>query len=433
MNRQRLFGTLSAGIAVVIAGACGGSGVTSGPGGPPTTSSHPPKLKLAAAAQESAPTADAVGGAALYPERLTKYVLDGTLPDLGATARVRRMKAHSLDAPAVQRFADALGVAGTPTRTPEGWQVQGADAILRFDIAGGVVSMSYSGGVPGAAGGSTGSGTAAVSGPETKPVPPATGVVPTDPVVDPPPVPPAAPVDVPSAADAETMARALLDRFGVLSGQDWSTDTNDSGGVVSACPAGVPCPMVPPVVSARTVTFSLIVDGMRVDGVQWSVTIGEHRRIEYVNGEWATPTDLGDYPLRSAAAVFADLQQGKARYATPIPMMAMDTGTTAGAVPDISPMPPAPMPPSPLPPSPLPSTPTSIPPAIVVHVSGVSLGLARWNADDAGVSVVDLVPTYRFRARVDGGEPYDIVLLALDPSATTFTKSVPPPGVVEPG
>lgn len=448
MNRQRVLRTLSAALVVAMAGACGGSAVSSGPGGP-TTSPHPAKLKLAATAQESAPTADAIGGAALYPERPTKYVLDGTLPDLGATARVWRMKAHSVDAAAVQRFADALGVAGTPARTPTGWQVQGADAVLQFEIAGGVVAMSYSRGVPGATGGSTGSGVApdsgatAVDGAETKPAPPAPRVVPTDPVFDPPPSPPAAPVDVPSAADAQTMARALLDRFGVLAGQDWATDANDSGGVVSACPVGVPCPMVPPEVSARTVTFTLVVDGTRVDGEQWSVTIGEHRRIEYVNGEWATAADLGEFPLRSAAAVFADLQHGEARYATPIPMMAMDSGTSAGVAPDraapdsagtgIATPGIATAPPSPLPPSPLPSTPTSIPAPIIVHVSGVALGLARWNADDAGTSVVDLVPTYRFRARVDGGEPYDIVLMALDPSAITFSKSVLPPGVVEPG
>ena len=439
MNRLRLLGTVSVGIAVVVAGACGGSAVVSDQGGAPTTNPHAPKLDLAATAQPAA--ADAIGGRPeIYPERPTKYALDATLPDLGATARVRRMKAHSVDAAAVQRFADALGVAGTPTRTATGWQVQGADAFLQFDIAGGVAGMSYSRGAPGASDGSTGSGVAAppggavVNGPETKPVPPETGVVPVAPpapVVVAPPTPAPAPVDVPSAADAQTMARALLDRFGVLSGQDWATDVSDSGGVVSTCAAGVPCPMVPPEVSARTVTFSLLVDGTRVDGVQWSVTIGEHRQVEYVNGEWATPTDLGEFPLRSAAAVFADLQQGKARYATPVPMMASDGGTTTGAAaPDIAPEP-SPVPPagpSTLPPA----VPSTLPP-VVVHVSGVSLGLARWNADDAGVAVVDLVPTYRFHARVDGGESYDIVLLALEPSVVTFTESVPPPGEIKPG
>jgi hypothetical protein len=414
VNRKRLLGTLSIALAVVVAGACGGSAVRSDPGGPPSTNSPAPKLELASAGP--APTAAAVaGGAALYPERPTSYVLDATLPDLGATARVRRMKAHSVGVSDVQRFADALGVAGTPTRTPTGWHVQGADAILQFDI-GGVVSMSYSRGVPGAVGGSTGSGVASdpggavVNGPETKPVPPTPAVVPTDPVAVPPPAPPAPPVDVPNAADAETMARALLDRFGVLSGQSWATDVTDSGGVAVACPVGVPCPTVPPEVSARTVTFSLLVDGMRVDGVQWSVTIGEHRRIEYVNGEWATATDLGEYPLRSAAAVFSDLQHGTARYAGPRPMMA-DAGPAAGGAPEIASVPPAP----------------STMSVVTVHVTGVLLGLARWNADDSGVAVVDLVPTYRFRGRVDGGEPYDIVLLALDPSAARFTDSVPVP------
>src|SRR5207237_1253441 len=79
----------------------------------------------------------------------------------------------------------------------------------------------------------------------------------------------------------------------------------------------------------------------------WSVTIGEHRRIESLNGEWAAPTPRGAYPLRSTEAVFADLQHGKARYSGPQPMTALAElpavgGVTAGG-------------------------------AVTVHVTGVSL------------------------------------------------------------
>ena len=53
--------------------------------------------------------------------------------------------------------------------------------------------------------------------------------------------------------------------------------------------------------------------------------------------------------------------------------------------------------------------------------------LARWDALDDGATVVDLVPTYAFHAHVDGGATYDIVVLALEPSAVTFVKPAPTP------
>jgi hypothetical protein len=70
--------------------------------------------------------------------------------------------------------------------------------------------------------------------------------------------------------------------------------------------------------------------------------------------------------------------------------------------------------------------------ALSVHVSGASLGVARWSAYDNGQPVVDLVPTYRFHARGDGGTPYDIVVLALEPGAITFTNPVPTPKPLPP-
>ena len=150
-------------------------------------------------------------------------------------------------------------------------------------------------------------------------------------------------------------------------------------------------------------TFSLVLDGTRVDGVDWSVTIGEHRRIESLNGEWATPAPRGNYPLRSTADVFADLQHGKARFTGPQPMTAL-SDSRVGA-PSIEPSPAV--------------------PAVTVHVTGVSLGIARWDAYDEGHTFLDLVPTYRFHTRVEGRASSDIVVLALDPGVVTFTNPVP--------
>jgi len=64
---------------------------------------------------------------------------------------------------------------------------------------------------------------------------------------------------------------------------------------------------------------------------------------------------------------------------------------------------------------------------VIEHITGVSSGIARWNAYDHGRTVIDLVPTYRFRARVDAGTPYDIEVLALDPGVVTFTNPSPTP------
>jgi hypothetical protein len=420
MNRARLVGILSVVIAGMVAGACG-SASKSASRSSTTTTSRVAKLHLASRELTSVPSAHDAG-AASFPVRPTHYVLDAKLPDLGGSAVVWRMNAQSVNAAVVQRFAGVLGLAGTPVQTSGGWELQGTSAMLSFVVTDGNVAVSYASNAPNGAGGSTGSagsaGTAtspsAVANdlPKAPPIPapvPAPPPRSTTPNIDAPDAPAAPPVDVPSAADAASIARGLLDRLGVLAEQDWSTIVNDSAGVAVACAVGKPCPSVPPEVSARTVTFSAILNGTRVAGVAWSVTIGEHRRIESVTGEWATPGAIGSYPLRSTAAVFADLRHGTARYAGPQPMMAM-SGAPAGEAPAIAPSPAA----------------RTIP-TVTVHVTGVSLGLARWDAYDNGHPIVDLVPTYRFHARIDGGSTYDIEVLALAPGAVTFTNPVPTP------
>jgi hypothetical protein len=334
-------------------------------------------------------------------------VLDAPLPDGATSAVVRRLQAHLVSESDVARFARVLGLAGSPLRNANGWIVQDETATVSFNTAAGTVTVSYASNGGALAGGSVGSvgsagsisaGGASTSGvsvanPPTKAAPP---------VAVPAPVPlptPAPPVDVPSSDAAQSIARSLLDRLGVLGAEQWATNVSDAGGIGVACPVGTACPMQPSEVWARTVTFMLVIDDMTVDGVQWSVTVGDHGRVQSLEGTWATPARLGAYPLRAPAAVFTDLQRGTARYADPQPML----GVAARELPNQS-------------------ATKSVMPSVVVHIGGVVLGLARWDADDHGAPVVDLVPTYRFRARVDGGTSYDIVVLALDPNAVTFTN-----------
>jgi hypothetical protein len=417
MNRAGLVGISSAVIAVLAMGACGSAAKSATS---PTPPAPPPGTKLHLASEGRTPTPSAPNaGAAIFPFRPTKYVLDARLADLGTSAVVWRMRPHEVTAPDVQHFADVFGLTGSPTQTSTGWEVQGTAAFLSFISSDGSVIVSYASGVPGAVGGSAGStGTAippsAVTHGPVNVAPPAASPAPIPtlaPVRTPTtyPAPPVPPVDVPSAADTTSIARALLNRLGVLTGEHWSTAVTASGGVAVSCTVGTLCPTVPPEVSARTVTFSLTLAGTHVDGVDWSVTIGEHHRIESVNGEWTTPAAISLYALRSTAAVFADLEHGIAKYLEPQPMTAM-SGTPAVEAPAIATSPAI-----------------ATIPTVTVHVTGVSLGVARWDAYNNGQTRIDLVPTYRFHARVDNNSTYDIEVLALDPGAVTFTNPAPTP------
>jgi hypothetical protein len=432
MDRARVAVLAAMTAAALALAACGSVASSDGAGAPPTSTTRP-KLVLAATGQPvgtaaGAPSADAAMPA-LFPWRSTRLELSAALPDLGATAVVRRMRAHTVTQGDVRRFAAALGLAGTPVRSANGWTVIGARGTLSFFVSDGDVRVSYEPGMPGAVAGSGAGGSSGGGSTGVMPLEPPVGVVdpggpikiapvkPPVPVPTPAPTPspttvaaqPSPPVDVPNAAAAEKAARALLGGLGVLAGQNWSAATvDDSGSLAFACAPGLACPDTRPQVTARTVTFSLLVDGARVDGIDWSVTLGEHSVVESLDGEWVTPDAIGSYPLRSTAAVFADLQHGTARHAGPQPMVPL-IGRNAGGL-GIG--------------SPATSLPSS-PPASSVQITGVSRGVARWDASENGRTVIDLVPTYRFHTRVGGAASADIEVLALDPAAATFAQPVP--------
>jgi hypothetical protein len=346
---------------------------------------------------------------AIYPQPTFTYVLDGPLANLGPDAAVRTLVGHDVTTPDLGRIIGALGMHGAPVRTDTGWELRNGDAVLTVWTNSGLTAIDYSsaGGavaVPGSAGGgsagSAGSATPGSSNQSTGVSSPPT----TSPITPPPtPVPTAlpAPVDVPSADAAANIAQSLLNRFGVLSGQQWTQRVGDAGGVAVSCTPGSKCIPTPATVTARIVTFDLVVDSVSVPDVSWSVSVGEHRIIESVSGTWARPEGVGTYPLRSTQKVFGDLRAGKARYVGPQPLPAI-------AAPGAS------------------VTPGSLP-AVVVHITGVSLGMARWDGMEKTQPVVYLLPTYRFQAHVAAGSPYKIELLALDPATFSFV-SRPAPG-----
>jgi hypothetical protein len=72
-------------------------------------------------------------------------------------------------------------------------------------------------------------------------------------------------------------------------------------------------------------------------------------------------------------------------------------------------------------------TPGSLP-AVVVHITSVSLGMAPLDGMEKTQPVVYLLPTYRFQAHVAGGSPYEIELLTPDPATFSFVSGPAPGG-----
>jgi hypothetical protein len=404
MHRSRL-SPLAAVAAVAVLASCGSSAAK-----PAAAPPARPKLALNQATGDEA-------RAALYPVRPVHYVLDGTLADLGGDAPVYRLVGHVVTQSDVARIADVLGVHAAPTRTDWGYEVRDGDALLSVETNGGTTWLDYSsaGNAGVAVGGSIGS-----SGSGGAAVPPDAPKNPDAPVGEEPPTPlptTPPPVDLPSADDATRIAQRLLDDLGVLDGQQWAHDVSDTStaGVAVSCAPGTPCPPTPdPVISERTVNYALRLDGAELPDVGWNVTVGSHAAVEAVSGTWATPEQVGTYPLRSTADVFADLQQGRAQFVGAQALAAGaaetardDGGATAqgadtGAEPD----------------------------AVIaqdVTITGVSGGRARWDGTADGQPAVYIVPTYRFDAHVSGQPSYDVELLALDPAGFSIAAPAPAP------
>jgi hypothetical protein len=387
------------------------------------------------------------------PVQLTNYVLDGTLPDLGTHAPVYRWTAHAVDIAEVNRLAVALGIQTPATATVDGFSAGDSDATLTVTTNYGTTQISYypggNGAVDGSGGGTSGGSSGSASPPQagtgsaiTEPAPVDPGVVEVPPKL-------AAPVDVPNASTAEGIARELLDRMGVLDGQQWDTEVTDSGGIAISCAVGEDCSGVPQEVTARSVSFTLVIDGVHVSGVGWNVTVGERSRIESVYGEWGAADVLGTYDLRSTADAFAALQKGDANFGgrepaaigSDVPVNAQGAPALGAPTPgDTTQVDPTPVDPSTVDTKPVDTKPVDTKPVdttpvapIDVHVTGVSLGLARWDAVDGNRNVVDLVPTYVFHTTVNGATS-DVEELALDPGAIDFADPiVPPVPVPEPG
>jgi hypothetical protein len=420
---------------VLVAGACG-SATT-----PHASRSSNPKLTLAKASARTG-AADATVAPGAMPIRAPmNYVLDGTLPDLGTQAPVYRWTAHTVDLAEANRLAGVLGITATATATSDGFTAADNDATLTISTSYGATEISYYPGGDNAVSGSGGGSSVGSTGSPIVPVPlDATSTTLPEKLTP--------RVDVPDATDAGNTARALLDKMGVLDGQQWDSQVTDSGGIAITCAVGEDCSGVSQPVTARDVSFTLVIDGKKVNGIGWNVTVGEHSRIDSLYGQWGSADVLGTYNLRSTTDAFDALKKGDANFGgveplavdgdTPVSAQAgsaadepaTDTPAVAPPVPEpsggpVATGPVATVPVDTLPVDTTPATTTPVEP-IDAHVTGVSLGLARWDAVDGDQNVIDLVPIYEFHVTIDGSNS-DIEELALDPGAIDFANPVIPP------
>jgi hypothetical protein len=434
----------------------------------------------------------------LYPARQITYKLGTTLPDLGSSATVYRLTAPSMDAQRVAELARALGITSAPTQSGETWTATGDKGTLTVSSTSGGWFVTYSQGAvaePGVVPGSTGSGSSGSSGSSSAST--GSGVVSSsDTSSTPVPVPTvttvpttvAAPQDLPSKAQAQQIATDLLDKMGVLP-TDVKVEVTDGmmSAVAYACAEGVPCPKPPePVVQSRVVTFRPVVDGMTVDGLAWTVEVGDQGVVVRVDGLITSLDSMGGYSLRSTQDVYDDLVAGKGMIPGPVPLGAevpvMEKSASAGSSGSISasgssttcpelcapgtdttvPMTVCPMnvscttPAAPASTLPVPTittvpmttpttatTPTTEVQPIVVTITGVTRGLTLvYGTDKDGAPTAYLVPTYHFVGTYEDGGEYSVDLIAIDESlvispVTTTTvapsTAVPPsePGSVE--
>ncbi len=404
-----------------------------------------------------------------------EYQVKGDLPDLGDKATVWRVNTPTLDRETFARWADALGLAGTPQHPGGSWVVETPEANLSaFPGEGWSVSFNRN---PG----DRGSGTV-------------------------------------SPADAERQARALLDRLGVLEGewrvQAFETEigfgyacaeaiklreeemarldpdavvSNDSSAVVSSepvAPSGEPvpmpdCPPPPPAVKAENVSFFPVVDGMRVEWGVWSVTVGPEG-IENLYGTWVTFAQGDEYKLRSVAAALEELRQGGRAAPMPAPMpmptdavppmepatdpaidsigareagggasgsagvasgsasVGAPTPVASGATEPAMPVPSTVAPVRDIAPQPAigaypycpPEADCVAPEPQVVTITGVELTLLAhsvYTGQLGGAYRMHLVPAYRFTGTFQSGDAWETTVIALHPDAI----APPPPVLVD--
>jgi hypothetical protein len=211
-----------------------------------------------------------------------EYRVRGSLPDLPDRAQAWKV-GRDAGSGRVSALAAALGLRGQPRTEPSGWTVRDGDRVLRVNRVAGLPWSFGAAVAVGCPGGLSKPGGLECLSPDT-PVSssarPPTGLPsPVKPVRPVKPLP--RPADVPSAVEAERVARDLAGRAGL--GLD--------GASVKVADA----------YAARLVTISPAVGGMPTHGFAWTVTVGPKDSVQFASGWLATPEPADTYPLIGVA------------------------------------------------------------------------------------------------------------------------------------
>lgn len=216
-----------------------------------------PKLPFAVSAQAAAksPVAPA-GEALLHPDRPVEYRLAPGVEAPARSAAAYRVVAEEVDHRRVTRLARALGLeAGGEASEGPTFVVEAGARRLVVEPHG----WSYTGEVGGA---TTPQVAVSCAVGEACPAPP----------------PPAPPEGVPSAAEADKLAQALLSQAGIdLRGAARQQEPDGTDG--------------------RTVTFVPQAGGREVVGLETSLTFGAHGRLDRAAGFFGRFESVGEYPL----------------------------------------------------------------------------------------------------------------------------------------
>ncbi|MDQ1431373.1 MAG: hypothetical protein QOF40_1975 [Actinomycetota bacterium] len=341
------------------------------------------------------------------------YEATGTLPVLDAQADAYELPAPVADIERFAALARDLGVDGKVTRTESGWTIGNGSDHLDVQRVGGLpwsryradaVTVSSGSSDSSVSSGSSGSSGSGSSGSATvvcgSPCPPdakciAPDCAPTEPAPMPEPEP-KRPADLPAKAEAERIGRALLTELGV--DLDHATVAVQDG------------------FSVWTVNADPVVDGRPVIGMTTSVSIGPKGEIAYANGWLGRPVKGDRYPLIGTASALKKLGEDQVRMLgapqemiapAPAPSCDVDAPCTMPVPPECDPAA---------------DCGTTPPEPVVVHITGVALGLQLfWGSGPDQPAY--LVPTYLFRT--DDGS--DLPVIAVDPQYLA-----PTPAGVEP-
>lgn len=260
---------------------------------------------------------------ALYPYK-TEYRMPTPLAKPADTAPAYRLNgATKADA---QRLASAFGLGDVAAEQDEAWTASGDSGHLQVDRRGhwwfgpdkgdtGVASSSATGSVTRSVTATVAADDAAVG--ECAPCPPDAICTmeckpPTRPNKQ-----PERPPGMPTAAEAESLARDIWAKAGVEVGKA-KVDVQDG-------------------YSMFYVHFTPLVDGQEATGLEQSISIGPNKEIQYASGVVVDLDKLGDYPLIDTAAALDRLNNPPAydtggREPAPMPMPAETRGDSGTAV-----------------------------------------------------------------------------------------------------